>query len=129
MAHAPSQGSRFFHFDIHNFQNVTASGVILSPPRGPRPLREILDPPLDFMLSYPGISFGGLRLNSVHQKQIIMFCLRSMCLGVPLDLSIQTLAVCDRLYLFHVEWYMCFTTTCHLWPKSMMLMWLDSDCI
>ena len=44
LAHAP-QGSRFFRFDIHNFRNVTASGVH-APLRGPRPLREILDPPL-----------------------------------------------------------------------------------
>ena len=37
-AHAP-QGSRFFRFDIQNFQNVTALGVHA-------PLWEILDPPL-----------------------------------------------------------------------------------
>ena len=43
-AHAP-QGSRFFRFDIQNLENVTASGVH-APLRGPRSLREILDPPL-----------------------------------------------------------------------------------
>ena len=43
----PPQGSQFFHFDIQNFRNVTASGVhtpsyeVHAPP-----LREILDPPL-----------------------------------------------------------------------------------
>ena len=41
----PPKGPRFFRFDIQNFQNVTTSGVHAHP-RGPRPLREILDPPL-----------------------------------------------------------------------------------
>ena len=40
-----TQGSRFFRFDIQNFQNVTTSGVG-APLRGRRPLWEILDPPL-----------------------------------------------------------------------------------
>ena len=44
--HAPSWGSRFFRFDIQNFQNVTASGVHTPPKRSTPPLWEILDPPL-----------------------------------------------------------------------------------
>ena len=40
------QGSRFFRFNIKNFQNVTASGVGTSSTRPTHPLREILDPPL-----------------------------------------------------------------------------------
>ena len=33
----PPQGSKFFRFDIQNFQNITASGVHAPPVRGPRP--------------------------------------------------------------------------------------------
>ena len=43
----PPQGSRFFRFDIQNFRNVTASGV-------DAPLREILDPPLQWMIYFLG---------------------------------------------------------------------------
>ena len=42
------QGSRFFHFDIQNLRNVTASGVH-APYEVHAPLREILDPPLKFI--------------------------------------------------------------------------------
>ena len=42
----PPQGSRFFRFDMQNFQNVTASGAHAPPTRSTPPLREILDPPL-----------------------------------------------------------------------------------
>ena len=45
-ARPPPKGSKFFRFDIQNFQNKTVSGVH-APLRGPRrPLWEILDPPL-----------------------------------------------------------------------------------
>ena len=48
--HMPPQGSRFFHFDIQNFRNVTALGDSV-PIWGRRPLLwEILDLPLFWYL-------------------------------------------------------------------------------
>ena len=44
--HVPPYGSRFFHFDMQNFQNVAASGVHGPPYEVHAPLWEILDPPL-----------------------------------------------------------------------------------
>ena len=35
-AHAPPYGSRFFHFDMQNFQNIATSGVY-GPLRSPHP--------------------------------------------------------------------------------------------
>ena len=43
---APPLRSQFFHFDIQNFRNVTASGVHTPSYEVHAPLREILDPPL-----------------------------------------------------------------------------------
>ena len=42
---------RFFHFDIQNVQNVTASGVHVPPYEVHNPLWEILDPPLQDLLA------------------------------------------------------------------------------
>ena len=53
----PPQGSRFFHFDIQNFRNITTSGVH-GPPHEVHapPLREILDPPLETVTPGHGYS-------------------------------------------------------------------------
>ena len=44
--HMPPYGSRFFHFDMQNFQSIAASGSMAPPMRSMPPLQEILDPPL-----------------------------------------------------------------------------------
>ena len=46
----PTQGSRFFRFDIQNFRNVTASGVHAPTYEVHAPIREIPDSPI--RLSY-----------------------------------------------------------------------------
>ena len=46
----PPFGSRFFHFDMQNFQNVAALGVHSPPTRSTPPLWEILDLPLEWSL-------------------------------------------------------------------------------
>ena len=54
----PPYGSRFFHFDIQNFRNVTASGV-----HAPPPPQEILDPPLmtQFVI-FPVVSILNVKI-------------------------------------------------------------------
>ena len=42
----PPQMTQFFHFNIQNFTKCSRLGSPRPPLRGPRPLREILDPPL-----------------------------------------------------------------------------------
>ena len=47
--HMPPYGTQFFHFRIHFHQKVPTSEVHAPPLTGARPLREILDPPLNYL--------------------------------------------------------------------------------
>ena len=58
--HAP-QASRFFHFNIQNFRNVTASGV-----HAPLPPGEILDPPRMCVLRYEVSVIKPVARRTVH---------------------------------------------------------------
>ena len=63
-ARPPPYGSRFFHFDMQNFQKVAASGVHGSPyeVHAP-PLREILDPPLLYQITISKFSISNSEFN------------------------------------------------------------------
>ena len=68
----PPKGSGFFRFYIQNFQNVTASGVQAPPPRARStpPLREILDPPLQWMSFRNKTSKSTVDIKPVQQPVI-----------------------------------------------------------
>ena len=97
----PPYGSRFFHFDIQNFWNVTALGFHTPPTRSmPPPLWEILDPPLlcvGYWLPRSGVDWQNLWL-------LILFV--DCQLPTPYTLNTKTaltkwscfLAQCPTLY-------------------------------
>ena len=72
--HTHPQGSRFFHFDIQNVQNVTALGG--HPQEVDAPLREILDPPL--RSSIP-MGFRNRHFVTFSSHQSVIICVYSMC--------------------------------------------------
>ena len=82
----PPYGSRFFHFDMQNFQNVAASGVHGPPYEVHAPLREILDPPLVYtMVSfYQDQCRVNVRLN-MSVIELIVLATNIVVVGAPLQ--------------------------------------------